>query len=331
MTHHDEHSERRSGPLGRFLRGLLFAALLAVFVGAMAWLAAGGISGNNGVEAIPIRPGGALVRHSISGDPLFSGVTVQKAVEEQVRVIRKVVRERTGLNYPEESTWAEVDAAISALPPEERGGLEIVVRRFHRADLENATLAECDLAGVFLQGVRLGNARLAKADLRGAFAPHVTLSQAALNEADLSDGVFEHANFYFAQADGADFRGAHLRESQWGFARLTGADFRDADLSKATFFQTDVEAGDLRGANLSGAFFERPSLKGIQWDDSTRAEGAIFQWCVNAPAGFLEWAEAGGAEVRRDAEQEAQALRMIAGGVQFITEAGAIAPKKQGE
>jgi uncharacterized protein YjbI with pentapeptide repeats len=118
-----------------------------------------------------------------------------------------------------------------------------------RAELAEAVLARCDLAGRVLAGADLTAADLREARLAGADLADAVLDGADLRGADLGD-----ARLGGARLEGANVAGARLVRADLRQARLQGvrglalAELRDADLSGAR----GLAADDLAGTDLTG-------------------------------------------------------------------------------
>jgi len=119
---------------------------------------------------------------------------------------------------------ANLDRVVSTPDPNARGP------RFHRAELDHATLVE---------------ARLAKADMGGV----------RFSEGNADRAVLSSANFRNAYLVGSRFQHADLRDSQF-----EGAEMWDLDLTSA----------DLRGADLSRADLRRAVVTDLCFDKTTK-------------------------------------------------------------
>jgi hypothetical protein len=136
---------------------------------------------------------------------------------------------------------------------------------------DRVSLIGVNVAGAYLQGLRLDGARVRRA----TFA-----------ESDLRDASFRRANLSDGDLHFANLRGADLRESNLSGARLDDADLLGADLTGAELAGARLDNADLRGANLSG-------IK--NWQGIASMDKANILGVRNAPPGFVEWAKKKGA------------------------------------
>ena len=158
-----------------------------------------------------------------------------------------------------------------------KGGNGGRMEALQELNADGVPLVGVDLSSAFLQGVRLKKANLARANFDRADA----------RDAEMEGSKMEDASLRSANFRGAKFNGASLRESVLDEADLTGAELRGADLAGAS-----LEDADLRGADLQG----------MNWKDLKSVKGANVQGVKRAPAGFVEWAIAHGAVMKKEAE-----------------------------
>lgn len=155
-----------------------------------------------------------------------------------------------------------------------KGGNGGRIEALQELNMDGVPLVGVDLSSAFLQGVRLKKANLVRSNLERADARDADLEGARMEDASLSNANFR----------GANFRGASLRESVLDEADLVGADLRGADLAGASLADADLREADLGGAN---------------WKNLRTVKGANVQGVKEAPAGFLEWAVAHGAVMKK--------------------------------
>ncbi len=136
---------------------------------------------------------------------------------------------------------------------------------------DGVALIGVDVAGSYLEGVRLEKAQARRANFSRADAREAHFKQASLDDADMNS---------------ANFRGADLRDCS-----LTGANLDDADLFGASLAGADVAKASLERADLRGADF-----KDIRhWQAIAKMRQANILGLRNAPEGFVAWARKMGA------------------------------------
>src|SRR3954466_13455101 len=106
---------------------------------------------------------------------------------------------------------------------------------------DGVSLTGVDLAGAFLQGVRLDKGTLIRSNFHNA-----DLRGSSLVSADLSD---------------SDLTGANFRN-----ATLTSAVLKDADLTDADLSGSNLQGVDLNDAKLDGADMRGADLKNVHWE-----------------------------------------------------------------
>ncbi|ARP92348.1 hypothetical protein CAL14_20350 [Bordetella genomosp. 9] len=115
-------------------------------------------------------------------------------------------------------------------------------------DLQSATLDSATLHQCGMRGVRMQGASLVKAVVRGSDLSECLLANARLDGIEAAESLFVRADF-----NAASLRGANLMQ-----AVMSRADFTDADLRAANLFRADLgeavlpAAAGLRGAYTAG-------------------------------------------------------------------------------
>jgi hypothetical protein len=136
---------------------------------------------------------------------------------------------------------------------------------------DRVALIGVDVAGAYLEGVRLEKAQARRANLSGS---------------DLR---------------GARFTSASLQDADLHWANLRGADLRQCDLTGSKLTDADLYAASLAGADVAGVSMERADLRGADlndirnWKEIKAMEQANIFGIRNAPAGFVAWARTMGA------------------------------------
>jgi hypothetical protein len=130
---------------------------------------------------------------------------------------------------------------------------------------DGVSLTGVDLAGAFLQGVRLDKGTLIRSNFHNA-----DLRGSSLVSADLSD---------------SDLTGANFRN-----ATLTSAVLKDADLTDADLSGSNLQGVDLNDANLDGADMRGADLKNVHWEQVKSVKSANLDGAKSAPPRFIQWA-----------------------------------------
>jgi len=200
------------------------------------------------------------------------------------------------------------------------------------ADLSGMKLGEVDLSGAFLEA-----ANLSGCDLRGANLENAVLARANLADAQLDGATLCGANLGGAVLAGASFDGCDLTEAVLSRAKLAGArltdaklasvdlletEFGDVDLSRSSLPECSVIKADLSGAKLTGADLTKSTFIECTFDRAdlaqARLEKATFVTCRGKDVSFREAAFAQGVMVHgsafpgadfRDADLERANLR----------------------
>jgi hypothetical protein len=136
---------------------------------------------------------------------------------------------------------------------------------------DRVPLIGVDVAGGYLEGVRLE-----KAQARRANFSSTDLRRARFKRASLDDADFKSANL----------RSADLSECNLAGSRLDDADMVGANLAGADLAQTSLERADLRGADLDHI---------RNWQAIKALRQANIFGIRNAPKAFATWARKMGA------------------------------------
>jgi len=151
-----------------------------------------------------------------------------------------------------------------------KGGNGGRIEALQELDQDGVRLVGVDVAGAFLQGIRLPRASLLRADL---------------NAVDARNSNFQ----------AADFTNANLHSGNFRESNLSGADFQDADLGDADFCSANLSGAVLDGATLDTADLGNADLSNVQWQKLKSLKGAKIGQVRNAPEGFIQWATQHGA------------------------------------
>jgi len=151
-----------------------------------------------------------------------------------------------------------------------KGGSGGRIEALQELNADGVPLVGVDVAGAFLQGIRMKKANLSRANFNAA-----DVRESELDSANFSDADLRFANFRRSNLHAASFNGAVLDD-----ADLWGANLPEADLTDATLVNAD-----LRNANLQG----------IRWKEIKSIKNSNIRGVKNAPDGFVEWALRNGA------------------------------------
>jgi uncharacterized protein YjbI with pentapeptide repeats len=144
-----------------------------------------------------------------------------------------------------------------------KGGSGGRIEALQELNADRVPLVGVDVAGAFLQGIRLDKASLLRANF---------------STADIRDAKFPAADFTDADLRSANLRGANLSQ-----ATLQRAIMDDSDLAGA-----DFTGADLAGASFVDADLSNAELRDIRWEHIANLK--------NAPNGFVDWALKHGAQ-----------------------------------
>jgi hypothetical protein len=151
-----------------------------------------------------------------------------------------------------------------------KGGSGGRLEALQELNADRVPLVGVDVAGAYLQGIRLGKSSLVRANFSA-----VDARNSDFRGADFSD---------------ANLRGANFREVNFAGAVLKRADLQDADLVRA-----DLSGANLAGASLANADLREANLDGVVWNEIASIKAANIAGVRNAPAGFRDWALKNGA------------------------------------
>jgi len=152
-----------------------------------------------------------------------------------------------------------------------KGGSGGRLEALQELNADRVPLVGVDVAGAYLQGIRLEKSSLLRANFSAV---------------DARDSDFRGADF-----SDANLRGANFREANFSKAILKRAELQDADLVHA-----DLSGANLAGAVLANADLREADLDGVvAWNEIVAIKAANIAGVRNAPAGFLEWAVKNGA------------------------------------
>ena len=146
-----------------------------------------------------------------------------------------------------------------------KGGSGGRIEALQELDQDGVPLVGVDVAGAFLQAVRL---------------PKAGLNRANLNSVDARDSNFEGADF-----TAADLRSGNFRSGNFSNAKLQDAQLTDADLCSA-----NLSGANLNGASLDGVDLGNADLTNMKWQGIKSVKRTSLQGARNAPEGFRPWA-----------------------------------------
>jgi uncharacterized protein YjbI with pentapeptide repeats len=149
-----------------------------------------------------------------------------------------------------------------------RGGLALT--EWHRATVEQRTIAAVRMQGANLGGGQLQGADLVQAQLQGA-----ELGRAQLQEASLWRVQLQGADLARAQLQGADLTEAQLQEARLWRAQLQGADLHGAQLQGADLAEAQLQGAELTEAHLDGADLKEATLSDEKYGPVLLAD---IQW-----------------------------------------------------
>jgi uncharacterized protein YjbI with pentapeptide repeats len=147
--------------------------------------------------------------------------------------------------------------------------------------VERARLADPELTGARLRGVRLLDVAVQRGNLANTAAPELTLRRveiagARLTGAQWTAGTIADTTFRDCRIDLATFAATTFERVVFDGCLLAQADFRDALLRSVVF-----ERCDLTEADLAGVRIDRCELRGCTLDGLAgveRLRGAAMPW-----------------------------------------------------
>jgi hypothetical protein len=159
-----------------------------------------------------------------------------------------------------------------------KGGSGGRLEALQELNADHVPLVGVDVAGAYLQGIRL---------------EHSSLLRANFSAADVRMGDLRGADFSDANLRGANFRGANF----------SGAVLRRAELDDADLVDANLAGADLAGASLANTDLWRANFNGARWRDIANIQGANLGGMKDAPEGFRAWALQHGAVETQDGAQ----------------------------
>ena len=231
------------------------------------------------------RPAWELLKALLATSAEESGYT---AIREWV--IRGGFPEIEGESAEEraERNVAEIKVKIRAVRPD---AIAIAAQTLITEDAQHLFRRDLPLENGRYDGVNLSGALLAKADLtdssfvqtrfNGAHLESARLCWAHLEGATLTNAHLENANLEGTHLEGAFLLGVHLEEAFLFGTHLEGAVLRGAHMECASIYGANLEWADLESANLEGTYcyavsFEGAILSGVNLNDETVLEDALF-------------------------------------------------------
>jgi hypothetical protein len=145
--------------------------------------------------------------------------------------------------------------------------------------------------GDALQELNEDKVPLVGVDVAGAYLQDVKLPAADLRRGDLHAADLRRADLRRANLEGAQLMSANLRSADLSATDLTDATADDADLNGA-----NLSAANLRGTSFARADLRNCDLRGVRdWAAVRSVRLANVHGVRNPPDGFLTWATAAGA------------------------------------
>jgi uncharacterized protein YjbI with pentapeptide repeats len=149
------------------------------------------------------------------------------------------------------------------------------------AAIQCARLADPDLAGARLRGLRMVDVEVQRGNLANLAADELTLSRVTLTGARLTGvqwtrGKLADTLLRDCLVDLATFSGTTLERVTFAGCRLTQADFRDALLRAVRFDDCDLTEADLTGVRIDGCELRGCTLDGLVGVE--RLRGAAMPW-----------------------------------------------------
>lgn len=142
-----------------------------------------------------------------------------------------------------------------------------------------------------LQELNEDRVSLIGVNVAGAYLQGLRLEQAQARRANLAECDLRNADFRNASLPDADLHYANLRQAGLLNCNLAGARLDDADLVEA-----NLAGVDLGGATLDRADLRRANLDHIRnWQGIQSLKQANILGVSNTPPGFVEWARKKGA------------------------------------
>lgn len=217
---------------------------------------------------------------------LCQGASPQKALAAQQARIRSAIAEATGLRYPENDTWLEVEIAVQALPVEARDPLRALMRSTQSIDLSGLDLSGADLRGLCLESAEMQNTNLSGADLSDC-----TLAGARIVDSKLDGARLHRANLSRILITSSSLKGADLLECSAPFSTIGRTDCSGAKIACCDFSETKFLFVAMTGARLNDVAMARTTaddlalggavVQSADWTQAslsvTSAAAAVFQ------------------------------------------------------
>jgi len=172
-------------------------------------------------------------------------------------IMEHVAHDEKPIKRPEDKSWREV--VIEMLKHPIRGNDS----RFRANDLQQADLADTQLAGSDFSMSALMESNFDKADLRASKFKASALKGASFVGTDLSG-----AGFFSSDLTEADLSSANLTEATFAYCAFSGAKFDGTIFDKTEFKKSDLTNAAFDGQTLRDTIFDATSLKGATFKDA---------------------------------------------------------------
>jgi uncharacterized protein YjbI with pentapeptide repeats len=149
------------------------------------------------------------------------------------------------------------------------------------ATIEGARIAEAELSGLHVRGLRMADVSVERGNLANLVAPEpslrrVTLTGARLTGVQWTRGTIADTVFRDCRIDLATFAGTTFERTTFEGCLLTQADFREALLRSVRFERCDLSEADLTGVRIDGCELRGCTLDGLTGVE--RLRGAAMPW-----------------------------------------------------
>ena len=150
-----------------------------------------------------------------------------------------------------------------------------------RASDSPTVLADVDLSGARLRGLRLADVTVERGNLANVAAPElslrrVTVTGARLTGAQWTHGTIADAVFRDCRIDLATFAGTTFERVAFDGCRLSQADFRESLLRSVRFDHCDLTEADITGVRIDRCELRACTLDGLSGLE--RLRGAAMSW-----------------------------------------------------
>jgi uncharacterized protein YjbI with pentapeptide repeats len=147
--------------------------------------------------------------------------------------------------------------------------------------IQRARLADPDLSGARLRGLRLVDVEVQRGNLANLAADEVSLSRVSLTGARMTGvqwkrGKLADATFRDCLIELATFAGTTFERVTFAGCRLAQTEFRDALLRAVRFEECDLSEADLTGVRIDGCELHGCALDGLIGVE--RLRGAAMPW-----------------------------------------------------